>query len=56
LFGGFLTPLNIRREKEIETIEQMNVTPIKKTSIHFRQKEQGAFSHTIRNIKFSAHP
>jgi ABC-2 type transport system permease protein len=30
LIGGFLTALNIVREKEIGTIEQINVTPIKK--------------------------
>jgi len=30
LVGGFLTSLNIVREKEIGTIEQINVTPIKK--------------------------
>jgi len=33
LVGGLLTALNIVREKEIGTIEQINVTPIKK--IHF---------------------
>lgn len=33
LIGGFLSALNIVREKEIGTIEQINVTPIKK--IHF---------------------
>jgi len=30
LIGGFMTALNIVREKEIGTIEQINVTPIKK--------------------------
>ncbi|GGM84842.1 ABC transporter permease [Dyadobacter beijingensis] len=30
MVGGFLTALNIVREKEIGTIEQINVTPIKK--------------------------
>jgi ABC-2 type transport system permease protein len=30
LVGGFITALNIVREKEIGTIEQINVTPIKK--------------------------
>ncbi len=30
LIGGFITALNIVREKEIGTIEQINVTPIKK--------------------------
>ena len=30
LIGGFLTALNIVKEKEIGTIEQINVTPIKK--------------------------
>ena len=30
MIGGFLTALNIVREKEIGTIEQINVTPIKK--------------------------
>ncbi|MFV0606730.1 MAG: ABC transporter permease [Niabella sp.] len=30
LVGGFLTALNIVREKEIGTIEQINVTPVKK--------------------------
>lgn len=30
LIGGFVTALNIVREKEIGTIEQINVTPIKK--------------------------
>lgn len=30
LIGGFLTALNIVREKEIGTIEQINVTPIRK--------------------------
>ncbi len=30
LVGGFLTALNIVREKELGTIEQINVTPIKK--------------------------
>ena len=30
LIGGFLSSLNIVREKEIGTIEQINVTPIKK--------------------------
>jgi len=30
LIGGFLSALNIVREKEIGTIEQINVTPIKK--------------------------
>ena len=30
MVGGFLTSLNIVREKEIGTIEQINVTPIKK--------------------------
>jgi len=33
MVGAFLTSLNIVREKEIGTIEQINVTPIKK--IHF---------------------
>jgi len=31
LIGGFITALNIVREKEIGTIEQINVTPIKKS-------------------------
>jgi ABC-2 type transport system permease protein len=30
MIGGFITALNIVREKEIGTIEQINVTPIKK--------------------------
>ncbi|MFT3903661.1 MAG: ABC transporter permease [Niabella sp.] len=30
IIGGFITALNIVREKEIGTIEQINVTPIKK--------------------------
>jgi ABC-2 type transport system permease protein len=30
LIGGFITALNIVREKEIGTIEQINVTPVKK--------------------------
>ncbi len=30
LIGGFMTALNIVREKEVGTIEQINVTPIKK--------------------------
>ena len=30
LIGGFITALNIVKEKEIDTIEQINVTPIKK--------------------------
>ncbi len=30
LIGGFITALNIVREKEVGTIEQINVTPIKK--------------------------
>ncbi|HEY1870978.1 MAG TPA: ABC transporter permease, partial [Chitinophagaceae bacterium] len=30
LIGGFITALNIVREKEIGTIEQINVTPMKK--------------------------
>ena len=30
MIGGFMTALNIVREKEIGTIEQINVTPIKK--------------------------
>jgi ABC-2 type transport system permease protein len=30
MVGGFLSALNIVREKEIGTIEQINVTPIKK--------------------------
>jgi len=30
MIGGFLTALNIVREKEVGTIEQINVTPIKK--------------------------
>jgi ABC-2 type transport system permease protein len=30
LIGGFITALNIVREKEIGTIEQINVSPIKK--------------------------
>ena len=30
MVGGFLTALNIVREKEVGTIEQINVTPIKK--------------------------
>lgn len=33
MVGGFLTALNIVKEKEVGTIEQINVTPIKK--IHF---------------------
>lgn len=33
MIGGYLTALNIVKEKEIGTIEQINVTPIKK--IHF---------------------
>jgi ABC-2 type transport system permease protein len=33
MVGGFLTALNIVREKEVGTIEQINVTPIRKT--HF---------------------
>lgn len=37
LVGGFLTCLNIVKEKEVGTIEQINVTPIKKTSFHLRQ-------------------
>ncbi len=31
LIGGFMTALNIVREKEIGTIEQINVTPIRKS-------------------------
>ncbi len=30
MIGGFMTALNIVREKEVGTIEQINVTPIKK--------------------------
>ncbi len=30
MIGGFTTALNIVKEKEIGTIEQINVTPIKK--------------------------
>jgi ABC-2 type transport system permease protein len=30
MIGGFLTALNIVKEKEVGTIEQINVTPIKK--------------------------
>ncbi len=30
VIGGFLTAMNITREKEVGTIEQINVTPIKK--------------------------
>ena len=30
LIGGFITALNVVKEKEIGTIEQINVTPIKK--------------------------
>jgi len=30
MIGGFMTSLNIVREKEVGTIEQINVTPIKK--------------------------
>lgn len=30
VIGGFLTAMNITREKEVGTIEQLNVTPIKK--------------------------
>jgi len=33
MIGGFLTALNIVKEKEVGTIEQINVTPIKKS--HF---------------------
>ena len=33
MVGGFLTALNIVKEKELGTIEQINVTPIKK--VHF---------------------
>lgn len=33
MIGGFLTALNIVKEKELGTIEQINVTPIRKT--HF---------------------
>lgn len=33
MVGGFLTALNIVKEKEVGTIEQINVTPIKK--VHF---------------------
>jgi len=33
----FLSSMNIVREKEVGTLEQINVTPIKKTSIYYRK-------------------
>ncbi len=37
MIGAFLSGMNIVKEKEIGTIEQLNVTPIKKTSFYYRK-------------------
>jgi hypothetical protein len=39
LIGGFITALNIVREKEIGTIEQINVTPDKEMAVYSRKAD-----------------
>ena len=48
IIGGFLSALNVVKEKEIGTIEQINVTPIKKWQFILGQ------AHTLLGIRYAA--